>query len=141
MTTTPTRTPEGEPNHCFVCRRDVVIEPSTEPGRDAPCPYCGHLLWFPEPGFRIAKFHNFDIDAFVADLDSWIERSGPNVIIDFADVDFVGSIILGKLISLHRKLGAREGKLTVRNIEPLIREVFHITKLDTLFDVDDGAPE
>jgi hypothetical protein len=40
------RTPEGSPNRCTVCGAIVVIEPSRPPG-DAPCPACGHLLWFP----------------------------------------------------------------------------------------------
>jgi mannitol/fructose-specific phosphotransferase system IIA component (Ntr-type) len=39
------RTPEGEDNRCPVCGHDVCIEPSSPPG-DAPCPHCGHLLWF-----------------------------------------------------------------------------------------------
>ena len=40
-----TRTPEGEPNRCPVCGKSLQIEPSRPPG-DAPCPHCGHLLWF-----------------------------------------------------------------------------------------------
>jgi len=40
-----TRTPEGEPNRCPVCGKPLHIEPSRPPG-DAPCPHCGHLLWF-----------------------------------------------------------------------------------------------
>lgn len=43
-----TRTPEGEPNQCPVCRGFVRIDPSRPPG-DAPCPSCGHLLWFGDP--------------------------------------------------------------------------------------------
>lgn len=39
------RTPEGEPNACPVCGKRVQIDPSRPPG-DAPCPHCGHLLWF-----------------------------------------------------------------------------------------------
>jgi acyl carrier protein len=39
------RTPEGRPNHCPVCGSDVCLEPSLLTG-DAPCPACGHLLWF-----------------------------------------------------------------------------------------------
>jgi hypothetical protein len=39
------RTPEGEPNQCPVCRKHVRIDPSPLFG-DAPCPNCGHLLWF-----------------------------------------------------------------------------------------------
>ena len=41
------RTPEGFRGHCPICQNDVTIEPSETPVRDAPCPNCGHLLWFP----------------------------------------------------------------------------------------------
>jgi|ERR1700732_1833304 acyl carrier protein len=41
------RTPEGEPNYCPVCKSLISIEPSHPPG-DAPCPNCGQLLWFGE---------------------------------------------------------------------------------------------
>ncbi len=40
------RTPEGEPNRCPVCGNALSLEPSRPPG-DAPCPFCGTLLWFP----------------------------------------------------------------------------------------------
>ncbi|PQO46087.1 phosphopantetheine-binding protein [Blastopirellula marina] len=43
--TISSRTPEGEPGHCPICQAHVVIEPSILIG-DAPCPQCGHLLWF-----------------------------------------------------------------------------------------------
>jgi hypothetical protein len=46
-TTIPSRTPEGDPNDCPICGHDVRIEPSLGT-RDAPCPSCGHLLWFAE---------------------------------------------------------------------------------------------
>jgi hypothetical protein len=39
------RTPEGAPNRCPICGKELVIEPS-KPTMDAPCPHCGHLLWF-----------------------------------------------------------------------------------------------
>ena len=43
------RTPEGESNRCPVCDKDTHTDPATVPTRDAPCPHCGHLLWFGEP--------------------------------------------------------------------------------------------
>ncbi len=39
------RTPEGEPAVCPICDTAFTAEPS-DPGGDAPCPCCGHLLWF-----------------------------------------------------------------------------------------------
>ena len=42
------RTPEGLPNRCTVCGKEVFVDPS-EPFLDAPCPMCGNLLvWTPE---------------------------------------------------------------------------------------------
>jgi acyl carrier protein len=43
------RTPEGLPNRCPVCRGDVRLAPSA-PWGDAPCPKCGALLWFVTAG-------------------------------------------------------------------------------------------
>lgn len=45
MSNIASRTPEGQPNTCPVCGQYVQIEPSL-PAGDAPCPYCGCLLWF-----------------------------------------------------------------------------------------------
>lgn len=43
--TISSRTPEGEPASCPLCRANVIIEPSVLIG-DATCPRCGQLLWF-----------------------------------------------------------------------------------------------
>jgi hypothetical protein len=40
----PSRTWEGSPRRCPVCRQVSRVEPSW-PSGDAPCPACGHLLW------------------------------------------------------------------------------------------------
>ena len=45
MNVISSRTPEGQPNKCPVCGNEVCVEPSLWFG-DAPCPNCGHLLWF-----------------------------------------------------------------------------------------------
>ena len=43
--TISSRTPEGIPHECPVCRKVSCVEPSY-PGGDACCPSCGHLLWW-----------------------------------------------------------------------------------------------
>lgn len=43
--TIASRTPEGVPHHCPVCGKFAMLEPS-DPGGDACCPNCGHLLWW-----------------------------------------------------------------------------------------------
>jgi acyl carrier protein len=39
------RRPEGLPAQCPVCAAIICLEPSGPEG-DAPCPYCGEMLWF-----------------------------------------------------------------------------------------------
>lgn len=49
------RTPEGRDQRCTVCGTFSRIEPSS-PNDDAPCPACGHLLWFlPSVTDRVRK--------------------------------------------------------------------------------------
>jgi hypothetical protein len=56
------RTPEGEANRCPVCAHEVRVVPSIPPG-DAPCPHCGHLLWFvPSDTEQVAASSEQDVD-------------------------------------------------------------------------------
>src|SRR4051812_10006417 len=48
------RTPEGDPNRCPICGYRCRVEPSCL-SPDAPCPRCGHLLWFPADEHRPSK--------------------------------------------------------------------------------------
>ncbi len=41
--TVSSRTPEGTPGHCVLCGKDFLLEFS-DPGNDATCPNCGHLI-------------------------------------------------------------------------------------------------
>jgi acyl carrier protein len=52
--TISSRTPEGIPNRCPLCGAEVCIEPS-QPAGDAPCPRCGHLLWFLSDRFGVSS--------------------------------------------------------------------------------------
>ena len=49
MNSISSRTPEGWSNRCPVCGYACTIEPSMD-SYDAPCPNCGHLLWFSKVG-------------------------------------------------------------------------------------------
>ena len=63
------RTPEGSPARCPLCGHDVQIEPS-EPSRDAPCPHCGHLLWFvnlPSQAYLFDRLRKAEILRLIAE--------------------------------------------------------------------------
>ena len=67
-----------------------------------------------------------------------LEASGNRkLLLNFQGVEFMSSAMLGKLITLFKKLQARSGRLILCNISPEIQEVFKITKLDKLFTILD----
>jgi anti-sigma B factor antagonist len=63
-----------------------------------------------------------------------VDESGrKRLLLNFSNVEYMSSAALGKLITLNKKVQAAGGKLVLCNIDPQIREVFEITKLDKLF--------
>jgi anti-sigma B factor antagonist len=59
--------------------------------------------------------------------------------LDFANVEFVTSTALGKLLGLHRRLKETDGKLTLCNLTPMVYEVFETTGLTFFLDVQKAA--
>jgi anti-anti-sigma factor len=58
------------------------------------------------------------------------------VVLDFRNVKFMSSSMLGKLIQVNKKAGEFKVKLKLCSIDPEIRQVFKITKLDKVFDIE-----
>ncbi len=76
------------------------------------------------------------------ELNQLVETKGdPKLLLNFADVDFLSSAALGKLITLDKKLKQSGGQLVLCDIRPEIQEVFAITRLDRLFDIVDDEDE
>ncbi len=64
------------------------------------------------------------------------------MVIDFSKIKFLSSAVLGKLISLNKKIAAEKGKLAFCNINADIMQVFEITRLNKLipiYDDEDAA--
>jgi anti-sigma B factor antagonist len=59
------------------------------------------------------------------------------LLLDFSNVEYLSSAVLGKLVALHKKITEGKGQLKLCAIKPAIREVFKITKLDKLFELHD----
>ena len=68
------------------------------------------------------------------------KASGPDVLLDFSNVEFMSSAMLGLLGQLHRKIGAGKGRLKMCGIRPEIFQVFKLTNLDKLFKIYSDAP-
>jgi anti-sigma B factor antagonist len=68
------------------------------------------------------------------------KQKGVKLLLNFTNVQYLSSTVLGKLITLNTRVNEDRGKLVLCAIRPQILEVFKITKLTKLFDiVDDEA--
>jgi anti-sigma B factor antagonist len=77
-----------------------------------------------------------DIRALQESIMSVVEQTGRiNLILDFANVRFLSSAVLGLLIRISKKIYERDGQLRLCNISPKIHEVFKITRLTKVFEI------
>ncbi len=75
-------------------------------------------------------------------LFSLVEEDGrKKIILDFSNVEYLSSAALGKLITMDKKVKQAKGKLRLCNVRPDIYEVFAITKLNKLFDMNYDSVE
>lgn len=99
----------GLPNRCSICGGDFDLEPSLPTG-DAPCPQCGHLLWWFQQkyeglGFRIGtdtelieqlKADSLDIVELAMELQDEFD-------VEFADEDYERIRTVGDAIRIIRE--------------------------------------
>jgi anti-sigma B factor antagonist len=81
-----------------------------------------------------------DIKALQDSILSVVEQGGPiNLILDFSNVQFLSSSVLGLLIRISKRVYEAGGKLALCNIIPKIFEIFKITRLTNIFDIYDDT--
>jgi anti-anti-sigma factor len=61
------------------------------------------------------------------------------LLVDFGNVAYLTTTGLGLLLRLRTALHAWGGRLTLRHVNPQLYEVFEVTKLHTLFDIQGQA--
>lgn len=63
----------------------------------------------------------------------------PRLVLDFKNVEHLSSAALGVLITLNKQVTERQGQMALANIQPQIYEVFRITRLNKLFNIQNTA--
>ena len=58
-----------------------------------------------------------------------------NLLLNFSTVDFLSSSMLGKLTSLNKRMKAKAGRLKLCEMKPQIVELFNLTGLNRVFDI------
>jgi anti-sigma B factor antagonist len=83
-----------------------------------------------------------EVDIFTAPdfktlIGAAIEAGHETIIIDLAEATFIDSSSLGVLISAHRRLGLRDGRLIIACNVREVRKTFTITGLDSVLEIVD----
>ena len=67
------------------------------------------------------------------DISQLVQAGRRHILLNFENVEFVSSVMLGQLISLKNEIWEQGGELILSNLCPQVREVFAITKLEGVF--------
>ena len=96
-----------------------------------------------EVGFRDRNIlDEANIQASGEQIGAIIEaEASPKLLISFANVEHLSSAALGQLITINNKVRAKQGQLRLANIDPQIKEVFQITRLNKLFQIHDSTSD
>jgi len=77
-----------------------------------------------------------DIQALQESIMSVIEQAERiKLILDFCNVRFLSSAVLGLLIRISKRIYEQGGYLRLCNIDPKIQRIFKITRLTKIFDI------
>ncbi len=66
-------------------------------------------------------------------------RGAKKVVIDFANVSYISSAVLGTLVAVNRALGAKEGTLRLAGMRPEIYQLLQATNLHRFFTFSDDV--
>jgi anti-sigma B factor antagonist len=82
------------------------------------------------------------IDQIAGRLSELVEAEPtPRLLLDFGHVEHLSSGALGVLITLNKQVAERQGQLVLAGIHPQIYEVFKITRLNRLFNIQTTTEE
>jgi anti-sigma B factor antagonist len=65
----------------------------------------------------------------------------PRLVIDFANVRSLSSLMLAKLVALNRAAEAAAGRLALCNLRPDVRELMKVTRLNMILRIYEGEQE
>ena len=134
----------GAPPRCTFCGRELQADASSA-GAEVPCRYCGHLVWFrsqEDTGFVVLNLMA-DLDLERADLERvgrlLVESAGaPRVVLNLSNVEYVSSTFLGRLLAMQKRIDTAGGSLVLAGLNPVVREIFQVTKLESFFTFADS---
>ena len=81
-------------------------------------------------------------EAVGAELDARLaEPGGQRMLLDFANVRSLSSLMLAKLVALNRAAASAGGRLALCNLRPEIHEILEVTRLTQILFIYRAEPE
>lgn len=74
-------------------------------------------------------------DLFQQDIAPLMEGDRPNIDIDCSDLEYTSSQGLRVFLLLQKSVNARGGQLVLRNMNPMVKEVFDITGFSNIITI------
>ena len=70
------------------------------------------------------------------ELEPVVDKNNQNqLVLNFANVSFMTSAMLGLLVRLHKRVNEHGGKLELRNLDKNLYKLFEITQLTKVFNI------
>lgn len=84
------------------------------------------------------KIYAHDAGSFRADVLEKIENGITDVVLDLAELTYIDSTGLGVIITIHKRLKEKDGKMLVKGAQGLPAELFKRTRLDKVLNIEFG---
>jgi anti-sigma B factor antagonist len=99
-------------------------------------------------GVAVAEIHTTsllegpEVENIAQDLLDLVDKRGfDKVIVDFRNVSFLASVMLGKLVMLYKKAKEVDATVVLSGLKPNLLKVFKVTKLDKMMKFSENEDE
>lgn len=86
-------------------------------------------------GTLCGRLDTVNSEQFGKDMQPLMDKAHYNIELECSELEYISSSGLRLFLGLRKQVAAKGGKLTIRNINSTIREVFTITGFFNLFNV------
>jgi len=69
----------------------------------------------------------------------YIEQGKIHFVFDMHKLEYIDSSGLGVLITVQKRVRSRGGNVAIRGLKGIVRELFELTRLDKVFDIEKNA--
>lgn len=74
-------------------------------------------------------------------LSGLVEERGRHLVLNFGRLEYVNSLIVGRLLALNKRLAAQHGRLTLCGVTAQLRELFELIRLPLLIPIYEDEDE